>query len=127
MLENNFNWKDKTIIVVDKHEINYFLIGQVLEKTEAKIIWEPNCEKAVDLCKINQSIDVVLIDIEYKNMNGLEAIRQILDLNNGLTIIGIIDRDYMTNYNDKEFLKFISKPLSLTEFLSTIKALFLNK
>ena len=108
--QNNFNWKDKTILLVNTQDENYYyLLKDILEKTEAKMILETDCKNSVEFCKKNKLINMVFIDIDIQEINGLESLRQICEYNNELLIIGIVDRSYISDFKNTELKKFISK------------------
>ncbi|MCF6357213.1 MAG: response regulator, partial [Draconibacterium sp.] len=58
-----YNWKDKTIVVVDDTEINFVLIKTQLRKTNANIIWLKNGKEAIDYVEDHKDLDLILMDI----------------------------------------------------------------
>lgn len=119
--------KGKTILLIDSPDKKHFWLKDLIVETEVNLILETDWKNSVELCKIDKSIDLVLIDIDFQTMNGLEAIRQILEFNNEFPIIGLLDRENRQDFTNKEFLKFISKPIYLTEFFSTVETIFSDK
>ncbi len=70
---NNYNWKGKTILVVEDEQSNYFLAQTFLSKGSANIVRAKNGEEAVEYCRTNVPVDIVLMDIKMPDMNGYEA------------------------------------------------------
>ena len=68
-----FNWEDKTIVVVDDTEINFVLIKTQLRKTKAKIIWIKNGEEAIKYIREKKPVDIFLMDIRMPIMDGIQA------------------------------------------------------
>lgn len=80
-------WKNNTILIVEDNEDSYTLIEIILKKLQPKLIHAKNGIEAVELCKTNKEIDVVLMDINLPLLNGYEATEQIKKFRNELPII----------------------------------------
>ncbi len=119
----NYNWENKTFLVVEDEESNFKLIQAVLRKTKAKIIWVTDGKSAVEKCMSNDEINLVIMDIKMPVMDGFEATRQIKKFNKNLPIIAqtayamVEDREnsLIAGCND-----YISKPIDISEFLKKI-------
>lgn len=118
-----YNWGNKTILVVEDEESNFKLIQAVFRKTKATIIWVADGKSAVDECLKNDKISLVVMDIKMPVMDGLEATRQIRKFKKDLPIIAqtayamIEDREncLIAGCND-----YISKPIDIAEFLEKV-------
>jgi CheY-like chemotaxis protein len=86
-LKNKYNWKNKEILIVEDNADSYIFLQDTLSFTGAKIIYVENGEDAIRICKENNHIDVVLMDIQLPNMNGYEACKKILKFRHDLPII----------------------------------------
>ncbi len=124
-----YNWKNKVILVAEDVSNNFLLVKKSLRKTEAELIWAKNGQEAVDEFRKNPNIDLVLMDIRMPIMNGLEATRQIKEINPSIPIIAQTayamdgDRERSLSAGCDEY---ISKPINLKEFIELI-AKFLEK
>ena len=106
-----------TILIVEDEEINYLYIDNLLENYQLnlKTLHAKHGKEAVDICKENNEIDLVLMDLKMPIMNGFEATKKIKEFFPDLPIVA------QTAYSTREereqaFLAgcddFISKPIS---------------
>jgi len=86
-LDNNVNWKNRTILIVEDVEPNYQLLKNALIKTKAKIIRASTGNEAVDICKNHPEIDVVLMDIHLPDITGHQATKEIKAICKDITVI----------------------------------------
>jgi signal transduction histidine kinase/CheY-like chemotaxis protein len=78
----------KVILIVEDVEFNYRYLEIILSKNQdLKLIWAKNGIEAVDFCKKNPEINLVLMDIQLPGMNGLEATKLIKIGNRNIPII----------------------------------------
>jgi signal transduction histidine kinase len=117
-------WKDKVILIAEDVATNYILLQKFLRKTGATLIWAKNGQEAVDECRTNNHIDLVLMDIRMPIMNGIDATKQIKAINIDLPVIaqtayamdGDGERSRQAGCDD-----YISKPIILSEFMAMIE------
>ncbi|MDY0104240.1 MAG: ATP-binding protein [Lentimicrobium sp.] len=122
----SINLADKTILVVEDVDTNYFYISTLLEKLNAKVIRAVNGVKAVDICESKQNIDLVLMDIDLPLMNGYEATKVIKQKRPDLPIIaqtafamsGERERSLEAGCDD-----YLAKPIRKDDLISTISRL----
>ncbi len=114
----------KTILVAEDEDSNFMLIEEMLTGVNTNIIRAVNGVDAVNICKSNQHIDVVLMDIKMPLMDGYEATRQIKGFRPNLPIIA--QTAYSTEADKNKALAcgcsdFISKPIKKNILISKIK------
>ena len=119
----NYNWANKIFLVVEDEISNYKLIQAMLKKTKAEIIWVSNGKSAIEECKKNDKIDIVIMDIKMPIIDGYEATRQIKNYNKNIPIIA--QTAYAMAEDRENSLKagcddYVSKPIDIQEFLEKI-------
>jgi CheY-like chemotaxis protein len=82
-----FNWEDKTILVVDDTKMNFMLLKSQLRKTKVNTIWIENGYEAVQYVKNINKADLILMDIRMPVMDGIEASKIIKEINPDVPII----------------------------------------
>lgn len=79
--------KDVKILVVDDDEISNQLLSIILQKKNHIVLQANNGQEAVDICRANNDIDVILMDIRMPILNGYEACKEIRLFNTEVIII----------------------------------------
>ncbi|HEX2968692.1 MAG TPA: response regulator [Bacteroidales bacterium] len=77
----------KTVLIAEDEFSNYLYLAELFEGTDTRIIYAANGMEALDICRDNSSIDLVLMDIRMPVMNGYIAAKQIKELRPNLPII----------------------------------------
>lgn len=115
-----------TLLIVEDDESSFEYLKVVLKKTAQFILWAPNGEEAVELCKNNPDIDLVLMDINMPVMNGYDATKAIKEFRPNLPIIA--QTAYAIAGDREKSLaagcdEYISKPIRREDLLDKIKKL----
>jgi PAS domain S-box-containing protein len=116
---------NKTIIIAEDNEMNYFLIKVMLSGLGLNILHAWNGSEAVDMCKKNSEIDLVFMDIKMPVMDGFEATRNIKRLRPELPVIaqtayalaGDPDRIIAAGFD-----AYIPKPIKKDKLLSLLNS-----
>ena len=77
------------VLVAEDDESNYHLLEVVLKKSRCDYLYAANGAAAVELCKQNPDINLVLMDVMMPVMNGAEATRLIREFRPDLPIIAL--------------------------------------
>lgn len=118
------NFDLKTILIVEDDEPSYKYLKIVLQNSGMNPIWADSGLKAIEHCRNNGDIDLVLMDINMPEMNGHEATRVIKKSNPGMPIIA---QTAFAIAGDKQKIlqagcdDYISKPINKKELLQKIK------
>lgn len=81
------NVKDLKILVAEDEDTSYKLINMYLKKMYRVIIHAKTGLQAIEACKNNPDIDLILMDIKMPEMNGYEATELIRQFNKEVVII----------------------------------------
>ncbi|MBC8319702.1 MAG: response regulator [Bacteroidetes bacterium] len=84
---DSVNWSNRAILIVDDVKQNYVFLKGLLNHTRATILRAQNGKEAVEICKNNKSVDIVLMDIRMPVMDGFEASKLIRKDNPDICII----------------------------------------
>lgn len=114
--------KNKTMLVVEDEESNYFLLERILKRTNANVVWAKNGIESIEMVS-GGKIDLVLMDVRMPVMDGYEATAEIRKFNK---VIPIIAQTAYALKGEKERSitagcdGYISKPIDPKELLETI-------
>jgi PAS domain S-box-containing protein len=81
------DWSSKKCLLVDDNKDVLIYLNRILLDTGVTIITARSGFEAIDLVKSNPDIDVVLLDMQMPEMNGIEATREIRKIRKNLPII----------------------------------------
>lgn len=117
------------ILIVEDDEFSSQLLNINLSEYSKEIIDVINGFEAIEACKNNPDIDLILMDIHLPKMNGYEATRKIREFNKDVIIIaqtayalsGDREKSIEAGCND-----YISKPINMDELESLILKHFNN-
>jgi len=115
------------ILIVEDNLPSEMLMTRLVRPFSKKILKVTNGKDAVDTCRNNSDIDLVLMDIKLPEMDGYEATLEIRKFNKDLIIIaqtafGLMDE--RTKALESGCTDFISKPINREVFLALIQKYF---
>ncbi|MCD4746401.1 MAG: response regulator, partial [Bacteroidales bacterium] len=122
-ITKDYNWKDKIILIAEDDFSNYLVIKHLLIKTQVQLLWAKNGKHAVETCKNNSNIGLILMDVKMPEMNGYEATGLIKQFRKKLPIIAITayallgDREKSLKAGCDDYL---SKPIEQEKLLLLI-------
>jgi PAS domain S-box-containing protein len=113
----------ETVLVAEDEYSNYLYIKELLENCGFDVIHASNGRIAVEICRNNPAVDLVLMDIKMPVMDGNTSAKLIKEIRPEIPIIA------QTAYtNDSEigdsliyYEDFISKPIDSDEFIAKMK------
>jgi CheY-like chemotaxis protein len=116
-------WSGKTILIVEDDDVSNEFFEEVLKSTEARLLFAREGKTAIQMCKENPDIDVILMDIQLPVMDGQEAAEEIRKINSAITIIAqtaYAMSDDREKYLSAGFDDYISKPITPSGLLELI-------
>ena len=116
----------KILITEDEKDIDTYL-SIILRKIGKEILHTENGLEAVEACRKNMDIDLILMDIKMPEMNGYEATREIRKFNNEVIIIaqtayaldGDREKAIEAGCND-----YITKPINRDDLIEMLRKYF---
>ncbi len=120
-------WSNHTILVVDDVKQNFIYLKGLLNHTKANLLWVRNGKEAVDICREDKSIDMILMDLRMPVMDGFEASEIIKRERPDIFIVA------QTAFSSPEFRKrcidilcdgYLTKPIDYKELFSLLTKLF---
>lgn len=112
------------ILIVEDDEISYSLLYKSLIDISKDIYHAKNGLEAIEACRRDPDIDLILMDIQLPVMNGYDATHQIRQFNKDIVIIaqtafglqGDREKAIQAGCND-----YISKPIKVDQLLSLMQ------
>jgi PAS domain S-box-containing protein len=115
--------KDKNILVVEDDLNSYELLLAILEKHEVNVLRAGDGEEAIEQCKNNSNIDLVLMDLKLPLKDGYQATKEIKDILPNLPIIAQTayampeEKEKSKKY---EFSGYITKPIEENKLMEVL-------
>lgn len=122
-----YDFSGKVILIVEDVESNFDLLRIILEGSGAEVIRIENGIEAVEYCKNNQHIDLVLMDIQLPGINGYEATKQIKKIRPELPVLA---QTALAMSDDKDLCLeagcdgYIAKPIKPRLLLPVVSQFF---
>jgi CheY-like chemotaxis protein/nitrogen-specific signal transduction histidine kinase len=114
----------KTILVVEDIEINFKIIEALLRKSGACLIWAKSGKQALEFCKLNSNISLILLDLNMPDVHGLDLLTEIKKFREDIPVV--IQTAYTMNGERELCMKagcdgFITKPLQHDQLINIIQ------
>jgi CheY-like chemotaxis protein len=117
----NYNWQNYTTLVAEDDPLNYRYIELLLSRrTGIQLLWAKNGLEAVNQCRENKAVDIVLLDLQLPELDGLKSLQRIKAQNISLPVI--IQTANTWNNEEDECMEsgadgFFNKPLNIDDLL----------
>ena len=115
------------ILIAEDDEASASLLSILVQPFSCETLSATSGDKTVNICKNNNDIDLIFMDIQMPNLNGYEATKQIRAFNKNVIIIaqtafGLTgDREKALNAGCNDY---ISKPINKDKLLTSIQKYF---
>ncbi len=126
----SFNWENKCFLIAEDDKFSYKLLEGLLKKTKVKVLHAEDGIKAIEQFEKNLKVDLILMDVQMPNLNGLEATAAIKKMDPSIPIIAqtanaIIEerqKCFEAGVDD-----FVTKPININELFNKIDGLLSGK
>ena len=122
--------KKLKILIAEDDIISFTFLSTLLSKLGHEIIHAENGKKAIEICKSQNDIDIILMDIKMPEVDGLEATMEIRKFNNSVYIIAqsaYVFEDDFINSKKVGCNEFITKPIAKDELINMINKFIESK
>jgi len=122
--QDEIQLKNLKILIVEDDEISYSLLARMLHKISKEVLHAMTGIEAIEVCRNNPDLDLVLMDIRMPVMDGNEATRNIRQFNKDVIIIA--QTSYAFSGDKRKAIEagsndYISKPINMTLLYELIK------
>lgn len=127
--EQRYDWAGKTILVTEDIQTNYIFLERVISRLNARVLQAQNGSQALDWVKSGEKIDLILMDLQMPEMNGIEAFNLIRHYNPSIRIIlqtAYATKDEKETYRDMGFDGFLTKPIQIEPLVAMINKVLTN-
>ncbi len=124
---NNDNPRKLKILIAEDDEVSEMVIDSFIKLFSKEVLKAQTGLEAVNACRKNPDLDLILMDIRMPEMNGYEATQQIRQFNKEVVIIaqtafglaGDRQKSIESGCND-----YITKPINKVELQAMIHRYF---
>jgi PAS domain S-box-containing protein len=121
--KSEYNWSGKKFLIAEDDFFSFKFLEGFLKQTKAEILHADDGKKAVNMCVEDDSIDIILMDVQMPEMNGMDATRNIKKIRKSLPIIAqtanAIAEEKQKCF-EAGFDDFVTKPINITELFMKI-------
>ncbi len=115
------------ILITDDNCSSDMLLSVLLEDFAYEILHAANGVEALEMCRKNPDIDLIMMDIKMPEMNGYDAVTNIREINKDVIIIAQT-ANALAGEKEKAmnagFDEYITKPIQSETLITTIHRLF---
>jgi PAS domain S-box-containing protein len=125
----NYKWKNKRIMVVEDDISSLTFMKVLFKLTQADLVFVKKGQEAIDLFMNDRNFDLILMDVQLPDINGLEVTKMIKSINRDIPVIA--QTAYAMQGDEVKCLKsgcddYISKPIDISDLFFKIDR-FLGK
>ena len=126
----DFDFSDKVVLVVEDNQISFKLMNAVLKQVKAHVVHASTGKRAIEECNSEAHFDLVLMDMQMPEVDGLEATRIIKQIRPDLPIVATTANTYQETAiacMEAGCDAFLTKPLQFRKLFELMKSLFDKK
>lgn len=122
--ENKLNIKPIKVLIIEDDEASVYFLSSIIEPFCEQILITQTGTEAIEICRKNLDLDLILMDIKLPGIDGYETTRKIRSFNKNIIIIaqtaygllGDREKSLKAGCND-----YIAKPTKSKALLELIK------
>jgi Signal transduction histidine kinase len=127
--KKDYNWANKTILIVDNAEANYQFVADLLINTRATVVRARSNGEAIKLCDSNLSLNLILMDTHPETIDGSALTIQIRKTKSKSMLPIIAQTSYARPEDDVKYIEMgcndiITKPINPEILFSKINRIF---
>lgn len=115
--------KSSLILVAEDEEYNYLYLDELLNKLGLKHIQAKDGKEAIDICRENKNVNLILMDIKMPVIDGYTAAQKIKEFSPKIPIIA--QSAYALEHEREKFRDvfddYLAKPINKEIFLMTLR------
>lgn len=83
-----YNWKSNKVLIVEDDYLNYKFLEIILSRrTQIQIVWAKNGKEAIDMFREHSDVDIILLDLQLPDLDGIEALKIYKKLQPALPVV----------------------------------------
>jgi PAS domain S-box-containing protein len=132
ILNNYFSSYQPKILLVDDNSVNRKVASEILKKASCDVVTADSGQKAIDIYRVDPSFDLILMDIQMPEMDGIETTQKLKE-EFGTSLPKVVAMTAYSMQHDREnFLAkglddYISKPIRANILIRKVEEIMLNK
>lgn len=123
LISKENNYAKSQILVAEDEEFNFILIELLLKSMNLDILHATDGKKAIEICRTNPNISLILMDIKMPIMDGFTAAKLVKKFRPNLPMIA--QSAYVLDHEIKKFNRvfddYITKPIDKDELSQKVK------
>ena len=123
----DFDFSQKVVLVVEDNQISFKLMHAILRQVKANVIHATNGKRAIEEVESGIHMDLVLMDMQMPEVDGLEATRRIKQLRPDLPVVATTANTYDENAQackEAGCDAFLTKPLQFRKMFELMQSFF---
>ncbi len=126
----NYKWKNKRIMLVEDDESSLTFMKVLFKLTQVELVMATRGQDAIDIFMNDRNFDLVLMDVQLPDINGLEVTKMIKSIDRSIPVIA--QTAYAMQGDDVKCIKsgcddYISKPIDISDLFFKIDQLLAKK
>ena len=128
-ISGTYNWSKYHILIVEDDILSFELVSEILSQSGIRISHAITGLEAIKICRKDESIDVVLMDMRLPEVDGYQATRTIKGFRNNLKVIAhtahALSED-QTKCTEAGCDYYLTKPVNRVLLFQTINNVFVG-